>query len=110
MLFLDVNQSVQRAGDELATWVPRLIGALLILLIGWIVARVIAKVVRRALGSAGIDRVLDHGRAGELKQQYAPQASAAGLIARIAFWFVFALAVMAAVSALGVQALSDFVS
>ena len=109
MVLADVGDSFQRALDEFFTWLPSLLGALVILIIGYIVARVVAGLVRRGLRAAGADRALASGRAGEYKRQFAPGLQPSGLIAKIAFWFVFGLAVMLAVSALGIDALTDFV-
>ena len=109
MVFADVGDSFQRAMDEFFTWLPSLLGALVLLIVGYIVAKVVAGLVRRGLGAAGADRALESGKAGQYKQQFAPGLQPSGVISTIAFWFVFGLAIMLAVSALGIGALTDFV-
>ena len=109
MVVADVGDSFQRAMDEFFTWLPSLLGALVLLIIGYVVARVVAGLVRRGLHAAGADRALASGRAGEYKHRFAPTLSPSTVISKIAFWFVFGLAIMLAVSALGVDALTDFV-
>src|SRR5215210_7907508 len=110
MVLADVSDSVQQMLDEIFAFLPNLIGALLLLVIGWIVAKVVAGLVRRGLRSAGADRALATGRAGEYRERFAPSLHPSGVIATIVFWSLFALAIMLAVSALGVEALSDFIS
>jgi hypothetical protein len=66
--------------------------------------------VRRGLRAAGADRALASGRAGEYKERFVPSLHPSGVIATIAFWFVFGLAIMLAVSALGIDALTEFVA
>ncbi len=110
MLVLDISQSLQRASDEFFAWLPRLVGALVILLIGWLIARVVAGVVRRALQAAGADRALASGRAGTYKQQFAPSLQPSGVLGALVFWFVFGWAILLAVSTLGIQALSNAVA
>lgn len=110
MLVLDISQSLQRASDQFFTWLPRLVGALVILLIGWLVARVVARIVSKALQSAGTDRALSSGRAGTYKQQFAPSLQPSGVIATVVFWFIFGWAILLAISTLGIQALTNAVA
>jgi Conserved TM helix len=110
MVLADVSDSFQRMLDEVFEFLPNLIGALLLLVIGWIVAKVVAGLVRRGLHSAGADRALATGRAGDYRERFTPGLQPSGVIATIVFWSLFALAIMLAVSALGVEALSDFIS
>ncbi len=109
MVVGDIGDSFQRALDVFFSWLPSLLGALVILVIGYIVARIVAGLVRRGLQAAGADRALASGKAGQYKQQFAPRLEPSGVIGTIAFWFVFALAIMLAVSALGIEALNEFV-
>ena len=104
-LLVDYGRSTQNAIDQIATFVPKLIGALLILLIGYIIARLVGKVVERALAAVGTDRALASHPIGA-RVGVAPSS----LLGRIVFWFIFAMAILAAVGALGIQALSDAVA
>jgi hypothetical protein len=101
----DYGQSTQNAIDQVGEFVPKLIGALLILLVGYIIARIVGKVVERALAGVGADRALASHPAGA-RIGVRPST----LLGRIVFWFIFALAILAAVGALGIQALSDAVA
>ena len=78
MVFADINQSLQQASDEFFAWLPKLVCVLVILLIGYIVARVIAGVVRKAMQSVGADRALETGRAADYKQSSLPPCSRLG--------------------------------
>lgn len=107
---VDVSNSVQQSLDKLFAWLPNLIGALLILLIGFFVAKVVAGLVRRGIQAAGADRALESGTAGQYKQRFAPTVRPSGVIGTIAFWFVFGLTLMLAVSVLGIEALTEFMA
>jgi hypothetical protein len=109
MLLLDIGESFQRAMDEFFAFLPNLLGAIVILVIGWFIARLVGRLVTRGLRSAGADRALATGTAGQYRERIAPGFQASSLVGRIAFWFVFGLAVLLAVSALGVEALSQAV-
>ena len=109
MVLLDIGDSFQQAMDEFFAFLPNLLGAVVILVIGWIVARLVGRLVTTGLRSVGTDRALATGTAGEYRERLAPDFQASSLIGRIAFWFVFGLAIMLAVSALGIEALSQAV-
>jgi Conserved TM helix len=110
MLVLSISDSLQRASDEFFAWLPKLVGALVILFVGWLIARAVARIVQKALQSSGADRALEKGRAATYKQQYAPNTHPSGVISRIAFWFVFGSAILLAISTLGIEALQNAVA
>ena len=88
-------------------FIPELIGALLILIIGFFVAKIIGNVVTRLLRRGGVDRTLMQGQGGRYVSRVT--SSPADLIGRIAFWALFLGVVALAVSVLGINALTNFV-
>ncbi len=109
-LAVSVGESLQQTIDEFFAFLPDLLGALLILVVGYFIAKAVSSLVGRGLRSAGADRALATGTAGQYKQQFAPSLQPSGVISTIVFWLIFGLAIMLAVSALGIQALTDFIS
>jgi Conserved TM helix len=108
MLFADVGESVQRGADEFALWVPRFLGFLAVLIIGYFVAKIVASLLGRVLRRLGLDEHLQKGTAGNWISKVTRSPS--GLIGSIAFWLVFIGAVSIALDVLGIQALQDFVA
>jgi Conserved TM helix len=107
---VEISQSVQRAIDDLLGFLPRLIGFLIILLIGYLVAKALQKVVSLALEKAGTDRALREGSSGQVVDRVAPDISPSELIGKVVFWFVFLGALSIAISSLGITALNDFLA
>ncbi|HET9506848.1 MAG TPA: hypothetical protein VFO81_02795 [Gaiellaceae bacterium] len=105
---VEIGDSLQRGLDELVAFLPRLVGFLIILLIGWLVARAVKAVLVKALQSVGIDRALSTGSAGPHVERVMPDARPSEIIGRIVFWFLFLGAVAIAVSQLGIEALDNF--
>ncbi len=105
---IDVGRSFQGALDTFFEFIPALIGALVILIIGYVVARVVGALVARTLDRAGLDRTVTQGRTGEWVQKVTRSPSR--VVGRLAFWVLFLGAVSLAVSALGIEALTDFVA
>jgi ABC-type thiamin/hydroxymethylpyrimidine transport system permease subunit len=64
MLLLDVGDSVQRGADAFALWVPRFLGFLAVLIIGYFVAKVLGSLLARVLRRVGLDQRLQAGTAG----------------------------------------------
>ena len=56
-----VVEPLQAAWMSIATFVPKFVGFLLILLIGWFVAKAIAKVLDKVLERVGFDRAVERG-------------------------------------------------
>jgi hypothetical protein len=110
MVFADVNigNSIQRFLNEVFAWIPEVLGAILILVVGYFVAKLIGNVVARALGRVGFDRALRAGPGGEYVQKVTGQPSR--LLGMLAYWAVWVGAISLAVTTLGINALTDFVA
>jgi hypothetical protein len=106
---VSISDSLQRGLDQLIGFLPRLIGFLIILLIGWLIARAVKALLVKALEGVGIDRALSSGSAGPYVARVMPDARPSQLIGAIAFWFLFLGAFAIAVSQLGITALDNFV-
>src|SRR5215204_4937539 len=107
---VDVGSSVQKGLDKFFGFLPNLLGFIIVLAIGWIVARVVKGVVTKLLEKVGIDRALHSGSTGQYVNRVAPDVRPSTLIGSLAFWFLFLGAVAIAVSQLGIAALDNFVA
>ena len=107
---VEISESLQRGLDDLLGFLPRLVGFLLILLIGYLVAKALQKVVSLALEKVGTDRALASGAAGSYVERVTPDASPSQLIGRVVFWFVLLGALSIAITSLGITALNDFLA
>jgi len=105
---VEVADSLQQGLDEFIGFLPRLIGFLIILFIGWLIARAVKAVLVKALEGVGVDRALAGGSAGPYVDRVLPDARVSEIIGKIAFWFIFLGALAIAVSQLGIGALDNF--
>ena len=105
---MDIGNSIERGFDTFFEWLPLMIGALVILVIGWIVAKVVGKLVRRVLQRAGLDRMLEKGQGGQLVSKVT--SSPSKLLGTVVFWLILLGSVSLAVSVLGLEALTSFVA
>jgi len=105
---MDIGDSVQRAFTVFFAWIPALLGALAILVIGYFVAKFVKGLVSRGLQRAGFDRTLHSGQGGSFVQKIT--SSPSRLLGTIAFWAVMLGTISLAVSVLGIEALTNFVA
>ncbi len=87
-------------------FIPKLLGFLIILLIGWFIARALESGVTWLLRKVGFDTMANRIGLTRLQQQMNLKMDAASLLGKIVFWFVFLIFLLSAVDALGLTAIS----
>jgi hypothetical protein len=105
-----IAQSLQRALDSLLGFIPNILGFLVILILGYLIARVVKTVVAKLLEKIGVDKALHQSSAGEYVERVSPGAHPSRLIGAMAFWFIFIYAIAAAVGALKIPSLTNFMA
>jgi small-conductance mechanosensitive channel len=107
---MDFGNSVQRAFDGFFAFLPSLLGCIVLLIIGFIVAKIVAGVVRKVLQKAELDRHLHDSDANKYVDRVLPGASPSNGIARVVFWLVFLFFLFAAIGALKIPAVTTFMN
>jgi hypothetical protein len=106
----DIGDSVQRFSDQFFEWLPRLIGAIVILVIFYLIAKAVRKLIEKALPKTGIDRAVHSGQYGQYVARYASGLRPTAVIAAIVFWFILLTGVLLALSTLGIEALDNAIA
>jgi hypothetical protein len=86
---------------------PRFLGAILIIIISYFVARAIAALVHNALGRARLNQRLHAGAGGNILQRAIPNPM--GLVASITYWVIYLFGISIAISYLGIDFLEAIV-
>ena len=107
-MLASIGGQLHNTGTVIALWLPRLFAFLAILVIGYLVAKIVAGIIMKVLQRAGLDRTLHSGTGGRYVQKIAPQP--ARLVSKIAFWVLFLGAVSLAASVLKIAALTAFIA
>ena len=95
--------------SDLVSAIPDIIGALLILIIGWIIAGIVGRIVTALLARAGADKLMaTHGSA--VYGNAAQQLSVSKLAGAVAKWLVFFIFLIAAANFLGWPQVSDLLN
>jgi Mechanosensitive ion channel, conserved TM helix len=107
MMLLSIRSSIDDGFSVFFAWVPRAVGFVVVLLIGYLIAKVVGNLIYRATHRAGLDRTVHGGAGGNLIQRAVPSPSR--LLGKVTFWVIFLGAVSIAASVLGIKALTAFV-
>jgi Conserved TM helix len=92
------------------TFIPRLLGFLVILIVGLIIAALVEKAVTFLLRKVGFDRMSDRIGLTRFEQRMGVRMDAAGVLGRIVYWFIVLIFLVPAADALGVPAVSNILN
>ncbi|MFD6220688.1 mechanosensitive ion channel family protein [Nocardia asteroides] len=105
---IDFQQGLSDAWSSVAQFVPKLAAFVAILLIGWIIAKVVAKVVDAVLERVGFDRLVERGQIKKMlsKSKY----DASDLLAKIAYYAILLIALQIGFGVFGPNPVSDLLT
>lgn len=103
---VDFSGGISDAWATIAEFVPKLVVALLILVIGWFIAKLIRTAVTRVLQAVKFDALVDRsGLGGPLER--AGYADSGRLLAQLVYWMVMLMVIQYALSPFGDNPISD---
>jgi flagellar biosynthesis protein FliQ len=105
-----IFQALANAVNLILTFVPRIIGFLVILIVGLILAYLVAKAVTFLLRKVGFDRLSNRIGLSRLEQRMGITMDAAGVLGRIVYWFILLIFLIPAADALGLAAVSNILN
>lgn len=108
MLAIDIQQGLTEAWTQIVVFVPKLLGFILILVIGYFIAKLLAKVVDGLLERAGFDRLVERGALQQALVR--SKFDASDVMAKIVFWAVFLLTLQLAFGVFGSNPVSDLLA
>ena len=103
----DFGGSFQDGLEGLFEYLPQLIGALLLLVVGYFVAMFLKSVVRKGLQRMRFDRALHTSPAGNVISRIVESPSR--FVGRVVYWLVFLGFISLAISALNLPALNNLI-
>src|SRR5215207_6835992 len=99
-------QPLQDALGAFLSYIPQLIGALIILLVGYLIAKALQAIVGRVLEGIGFDRWMERGGIKQFFDRADTKHTPHSILGRLVFWFVFFVAITMAADALGIPQVS----
>jgi hypothetical protein len=105
---VDFGQGISNAWSSVATFVPRLLAFLAVLLVGWFVAKLVAKAVDVLLARVGFDRVA--ARSGVQRMLASSRYTASTIVSKLLYYAVLLLTLQAAFAVWGPNPVSDILT
>ncbi len=102
------DQGIENAWSSIVTFVPRLLGFLLILAIGYFVAKAIATIIDKVLERVGFDRAVERG--GIRQALASSKYDASDIVAKLVFYTLFLFVLQLAFGVFGANPISDLIA
>ncbi len=95
--------------NQLVNFIPRLISAIVILVLGFLIAKLIRNITKTVLSKIGIDRIGEKLNEIDLVKKLNTEIKISTVLAQILYFFIVLIFATAAAEMLGVVALTDLV-
>jgi hypothetical protein len=103
----ELRASLAGAFETLLAAIPRILGFLLVLIVGWIISSLLAKGVAALLHAVKFDDLARRSGFADFVQKMGVRSDSSGVIAAIAKWFVRLITLVVAFDLLGLPAVSS---
>jgi hypothetical protein len=106
-LFLN---SLHAFWGQIAVFMPKFFAALVLLLLGWMLARLLRAGMKRGLEVLGFEHIAEKSGLEALLRQGGVELSLAGVIAGLVYWLVLLVVAVSAANSLGLDAVAGLVN
>lgn len=105
---VEYSRGIEDAWGSIASFVPKFLGFLVILLVGYFVAKTIAKIVDKVFERVGFDKAVERGGVKQAlsKSKY----DASDIVSKIVFWTLFLFVLQMAFGVFGANPVSDLIA
>lgn len=100
--------SMQQVWTQIANFVPLLVGALVVFIIGWIVAVALGKLVEQVVRALKVDALLAKLEFEKALERGGWRLNSGAFVGGLVKWFLIVVFLLAAVNILGLTQVSDF--
>lgn len=104
---MDFFSRLNQSFAQLADIVPALLGALIILFAGYLLAKLVEKGVERILRKLRLNNLLERGGVMEAVERTGSHFNPTRVVGKLLFWFVMFGVIMLAANALGMESLAE---
>lgn len=96
--------------DRFVNFLPNLIGAAIILIVGWIVGSVVAVIIDRFFRLVGLQALFEKAKVEEILKKANADKDATALLAAVAKWIIYLVAFISAANALKLSDVAVFLN
>lgn len=102
--------SLQAFWSQIAIFVPKLLAALILFALGWLLARVLRSGVERLLKALQFDALAERSGLEALARAGGIQVSLSGIIAVLAYWLVILVVAVSVANSLGLETVAELLN
>ena len=103
----NLESSVQVLWAKLAEYIPNIFGTILLLLVGYFVSKLVAKLSIRILRTLGIDKVSEKVGLHKILEKLGVQLKSSDLFGKIFFWLIMLVFIISASEALQLDKITE---
>lgn len=107
---LAVTESLQDVVTRVVTFIPNLVGAAIILVLGWIVAALLEWAVDNVIRAVGLQTLFERVKVEDVVKKTEAKKDTTGLIAAVVKWIILLVAFIAAADSLNLPQVSEFLN
>ena len=102
-----ITEPIRTMLNRFGGYVPTLVGALLILIIGWIFAKIIRELAQKLLNAIRFETIARKAGIADILDEGGIKVSASELISRLIYWLIMVVVLVVTVNALGLTVASQ---
>lgn len=105
-----IYYSLTSALMHFINFLPALIGAAIVLIVGWFVSGLLARLIERAMKAIGLENAVERSGIGDFVRRSGTRLTTSGVIASLVKYFIFLIFVQAAANVLGIPQLTEIIN
>ncbi|MDQ3063442.1 MAG: small-conductance mechanosensitive ion channel [Acidobacteriota bacterium] len=105
-----IYYSLTNALMNFVSFLPALIGAAIILIVGWLLSGLLANLIERGLKAVGLEGAVERSGIGDFVRRSGTRMTISGVIATLIKYFLFLIFVQAAANVLGIPQLTEIIN
>jgi small-conductance mechanosensitive channel len=102
------SESLMNLWYGFISFVPNLLGAIILFIIGWIVGTVIGKAVAQLIDALKINKLFESAGASDLVNRAGLRLNVGGFLGGLVKWFIIVVFLMASLEIMGLTQVNDF--
>jgi hypothetical protein len=108
MVVVEIQRSFNSVAQEIVFYLPRIVAALIILIIGWIVGKAAGRLAAGLLDRMGVDDAVEKTFLGDMIKRAG--MTVRGVFDALVRWFIYIIFIVAAINVLDIPALTLLLS
>lgn len=102
------SQSLLGLWYGFVNFVPGLLGAIILFIVGWVVGKIVGKAITQLVAVLKVDKLFESAGANDFMNRAGLKLNASGFIGGVVKWFIIIVFLMASLQIIGLTQVNDF--